>query len=376
MKKSEQPLLTTLSNFIYERFGVDIPCSEWPLAEISDHLKMRISVVDHNGYELASGRDAGILTKGKKGQEERKYNLDGWNAAREKWERTDITSWDFDDLPFDIDIDEHVRAYPALEPADGCVNVKIFNDMNEAVNSHKLGVKLLFSLQLKKEIKFMKRVTRLPEELSEKFVYFGDLKQYEKEMISGFLDRLFKRDIRTRESFLREAEMIKRSIISDISEFIMLIGGVLREYSLLREKMYKLESANKGIPAVLDFISQIRNELGILIPREFHEIYPEERISQLPRYLKALSIRVERGINDIFRDRGKASQVKVFTTLFKKMKNELSSNTSMEKLTALNELRWMIEEYKVSLFAQELKTAFPVSHKRIMARVKEVERMI
>ncbi|MBN2060810.1 MAG: ATP-dependent RNA helicase HrpA [Deltaproteobacteria bacterium] len=376
MLKSEEPLITALSNFIYQRFGVDIPLSEWPVADIADFLKMRISVIDHDGHEVASGRDTDILSGDKAGPVERSNNTAEWKAAKERWERTGITSWDFEDLPIIIKIDEDLIAYPALEPAEGSANIRIFHDMNKALKVHRLGIKLLLSLHLKKEIKFMKRVTGLPSGQSEKFIYFGDVKQYEKELITGFLDRLLTLDIRTRDSFIREMESIKSTIILSASEFMEHVGPVLREYSLLREKLHSLESSNRGNPVILDFVSEIRNELEKLVPREFHKIYPDKRILHLPRYIKAMSIRAERGVNDINKDRGKVSEVEVFTRLLAKMRSELSIHASKEKRASLDELRWVIEEYKVSLFAQELKTVFPVSHKRIQKRIKEVERMI
>ena len=376
MKISEGPLITALSNFIYQRFGVDIPSSEWPVNEIPDHLKMRISVVDHNGRELESGRDKDILKKDRMIARGRENYLNDWKAARKQWERKGITSWDFEDLPLSINVNRNLVAYPALEPADGCVNVKIFDDINNAVKSHKMGVKELFSLHLKKEIRFMKRVTGLPPELGEQFVYFGDIRQYEKELISGFLDKLFPHDIRTRDTFLSEVERIKAVIVTRASEFMERISEVLNEYCRLRRKLYSLESANKGNGVILDFISGIRRDLENLVPRAFYKIYTEKNIRQLPRYIKAISIRAERGTNDVNKDRGKSEQAEVFIRMLDEMKKELSVHSSAEKLEALDEFRWAIEEYKVSLFAQELKTAFPVSNKRMLKRANEIKRMI
>jgi ATP-dependent helicase HrpA len=120
----------------------------------------------------------------------------------------------------------------------------------------------------------------------------------------------------------------------------------------------------------------MRKGLDVLVPKNFIEIYTGDRMAHLPRYLKAIRIITERFVNDPQKDLQKQAQASVFHEAFNQMVKDLSPDATQEKKKALEELRWMIEEFKVSLFAQELKTPYPVSEKRLKVKLKEIERMV
>jgi ATP-dependent helicase HrpA len=94
------------------------------------------------------------------------------------------------------------------------------------------------------------------------------------------------------------------------------------------------------------------------------------------RYLKALMIRAERGLLHLEKDRSKTREIKPFEEFLQDSLNNLTPLTSVEKRQTLEDFRWLIEEYKVSLFAQELKTPYPVSKKRLAEKMREIERML
>jgi ATP-dependent helicase HrpA len=112
------------------------------------------------------------------------------------------------------------------------------------------------------------------------------------------------------------------------------------------------------------------------VPKDFIKIYTSEKLSQIPRYLKALKIRLERGSYDPIKDINKMNRVKSFSDAFETMTGELSPHSSTEKKVSLNEFKWMIEEFKISVFAPELKTLYPVSAKRLGEKIKEINRMV
>jgi ATP-dependent helicase HrpA len=121
-----------------------------------------------------------------------------------------------------------------------------------------------------------------------------------------------------------------------------------------------------------DFISALER----LVPDSFINLYEIERLANIERYLRAMQIRARRAILDFEKDQAKDKEVKSVGDRFDQFLEALSSNVSDEKRRALEELFWMIEEYKVSVFAQELKTAFPVSKKRLEKKLAEISRMI
>jgi ATP-dependent helicase HrpA len=101
-----------------------------------------------------------------------------------------------------------------------------------------------------------------------------------------------------------------------------------------------------------------------------------DELIHLPRYLKALELRAERGAHHPEKDKIKAAQVQEFAEALLKMKASLGPSTSIEKRAAVENFRWMIEEFRVSVFAQELKTRFPISRKKLEDAIKEIERMV
>ena len=97
---------------------------------------------------------------------------------------------------------------------------------------------------------------------------------------------------------------------------------------------------------------------------------------QLPRYLNALAMRAKRGVSHLEKDRAKAKRLTPFTESLDDLSRNLPHYSTVEKRKAINEFFWMIEEYKISLFAPEIKTLFTVSPKKLDEKLREIERMI
>ena len=140
--------------------------------------------------------------------------------------------------------------------------------------------------------------------------------------------------------------------------------------------LHEIETGNKSNRAVLEICKGVRDDLSALVPEYFLDEYSDDRLSQIPRYLKAMKIRVERGANAPDKDRQKIAQVEAYTRSLNQIKEDLSIHASDEKREAVESFRWMIEEFKVSLFAQELKTPFPISKKRMDNLMGEIKRMV
>ena len=112
------------------------------------------------------------------------------------------------------------------------------------------------------------------------------------------------------------------------------------------------------------------------MPPEFLLVYHDDKVPDIIRYLKAMTIRAERGLVHLEKAFQKTKEIKTFVVQHQDMVNGVSPNTSNKKKEAIEELGWMIEEYKVSVFAQEIKTAFPISAKRLEKKIQEIERMM
>jgi ATP-dependent helicase HrpA len=120
----------------------------------------------------------------------------------------------------------------------------------------------------------------------------------------------------------------------------------------------------------------LRDTMAHIAPPDFMEHYSSERLSQAPRYLRALTIAAQRGILHLDKAMGKVKEMQLLVEEMQNMVDTTSTVASAEKLKVMDEYYWMIEEYRVSLFAQELKTLFPISRKKLAQKMHEMKMMV
>ncbi len=376
MEQGNGSLLAALAAFVFDRFGVDIPASVWAAVEIPEYLKMRISVIDHQGHELGAGRDVHLLLRSVPEVEPADTSR-AWKQTREKWEREGITGWDFGDLPESVPVGTSTAAYPGLEPGEKWVNIRLFASPQKALASHQEGVGQLFIIHFAKDLRFLKQDLSLKGTECRGAAYFGGTPGVQNALYECLLRLLFQKNIRTREAFTEHAQAIRSSMPAQALELRDQVLKVLDAYYETRSTLQRIESGGSENKAVLELCALVRKELETLVPENFLEAYSLDRLAHLPRYLKALEMRVERGAYDPLKDRKRAAEAAAFSKETERMNQDaVVSGSSSEKQEALEELRWMMEEFKVSLFAQELKTAFPVSPKRIKKKIGEIKRMV
>jgi ATP-dependent helicase HrpA len=376
MEQTSEPLVTSLARFIYRRFGVDIPAAEWAVEQLPSYLIMRIAITDQNGREIRSDRDPGLLNQPWAEVSTVPGELDPWKGAREKWERSNLTSWDFGNLPEQIPLGKDLVAFPALEPGDGSVNIRLFPGLREAQQIHPSGVKLLYTLHYAQDLKHVKRALNLSGDRGSLTSYFGGKAAFEKSLYEALVQDLYQRDIRNQEIFFEHGERLRPVLLRRAKALRDLSLDLLHAYHQLRSTLNALATETMNNKAVQTFLKGIRHDLENLIPTNFLRVYSKDRLRQMPRYLKGMEIRVQRGANDLNKDRKKEVQLEIYTKAMEKMRKELSPHASPEKREAIEQFRWMVEEFKISLFAQELKTPYPVSPKRLQEKHREIERMV
>jgi ATP-dependent helicase HrpA len=376
MNDSRSPLLSVLSNFIHERFHVNIPASVWNHDTIDDHLKIRFAVIDSRGQELASSRDIGQLQK-EIITEVESYAFD---KARLAWEKTGLTSWDFEELPDAITLESGVcfegYAYPGLEAGKGCVNIRLFKCKREADASHSRGITVFYTLYFKDELKYLKKAITLSGDFKKWAESFGGARKCEDAILEKVTHDLFSKNIRTRDAFIDHAERVTDKILPKGQDILNKSKPVLRSYYDTVAFLKSLEKANRFNKQTLQYITHLKEEMTFLMPRDFLIKYNDERLTHIVRYLKAITVRAERGIAHLEKAFSKTAEIKIFADKLQDMVNSVAAEVSEEKVNAIEEYRWMIEEFKVSVFAQELKTAFPISQKRLEQKIQELERIV
>ena len=151
---------------------------------------------------------------------------------------------------------------------------------------------------------------------------------------------------------------------------------VLNAVFTARTALHQLETTNHKNSNLLQNLSDLKNDMSRLVPHNFVGLYDNERLNHIVRYIKGMQIRAERAVVNFEKDRTKQKTVSIYTSKLNKLITDLSPDASQEKREALEAFFWLLEEFKVSLFAQELKTATRVSEKRLKETVKVIERMV
>ena len=372
----ENVLPLQLSRFLLNEFKITVPADSWALDKMPSHLNIRYTVTDDRGHEIKTGCDIGKLQK-EIADRVQQTSLD---AYRRQWERDALTGWNFGTLPVNIELaGKHGvtgYAYPALQVTDGVVNLRLFAHPAEAASSHIAGVAALYDILFAEKLKQMKKNIALGDELKTWAMNIGNPKQIEESIMNRVRKELFYHFWRSACEFHKHADVISTQILPCGQQIVVSITPVLKSVANTCDALQRLMQKNRTNTPVLKFLKETRAEMQILLPVHFPELYANDHLANIPRYLKALSIRAERGSLNLAATQAKLKDVAVYADQLKEIRDGLTLDSSSEKNDKTEELHWMIEEYKVSLFAQELKTPYPVSPKRLNQLIKEIGNII
>jgi len=383
IRLSEPSLYETLAQFVKRKFGVDIPASKWASADIPAHLKMRVAVVDPEGRELAASRNIEVLRRAGAVPFAPEQSAD-WKTASAEWEKEGLQSWDFGPLPESIAVGMFMTAYPGLEPGKKGVNLRLFRTKEEALTAHVRGVEELLSARFSKDIDFLRRYLMVFEEHEKTALYFGGKEAVEKALLERMRREIFRKNLRSREEFDSYAETVVRSLFEKSHMLRETVFKIFDAYGKTRKSIQEADESTGSSRATATLAREAKEELEALVPRNFLEAYSLERLAHIPRYLEALRIRLVRGRVDFEKDRKKADKVRPFAEALRRLEEEVRSEQGhpksmppqllAEKMKLVDEYRWMVEEFKVALFAPELKTAFPISPQRLNRKIAEIQK--
>jgi ATP-dependent helicase HrpA len=377
MPRGRESLPTALSRFLFKRLQVDVPAAAWPVDDLPDHLKMRLAITDARGKVVASGRDDRLLE-----QAPGKPVLpSGLSGLRRKWERDGITGWDFGALPEVLTADDRRgapwRLYPRLAVAGEDICIKLFTDSKAADAAHTAGVAALLARQFADDLKHLRKNLKLPALLKRQVHYFGGMAAVEAQLLACVTRELFAVNLLTEAEYDAHVEkLIGMRVHQCGRDLCDAVVAVVEAHHEAHCRIMEIEQKRIATPVAGQFLQTLKDELARLVPDNFVSLYDRERLSRLVRYLKTISIRVERGITDLEKDRSRQALIAPFTEQLGRMLSSMDAATSAEKRAAVEAFFWTIEEYKISVFAQEVGTDGPVSAKRLKKRIGEIDRMV
>ena len=351
-------LSEALRAFCSERLAAVIPTGVWEGQEAPAHLRVNVCVVDADGRELGSGRELAAL-KLKLGEAAQLT----FSAAGPAFERSDIKTWDFGDLPESLTIEQDGRkltGYPALVDLGQSVSLKLL-DTRAAADAATRGALLrLLKLQFKEALQ---RLQKQPPGFAQAALMLKPAMATDAllaDAMAAICDRAFLGEDSLPRSEADYAEQVKRARVrlpAVAESAFRLLGAIGVEYHALSQAIGALPKAQARLGA--DLCAQ----RDALVYPGFLGTTPWAQLVHLPRYLKALDRRLAKYAENPARD---AKHAQAVAQLWHRYAQRRIANAAARKPeAALETFRWQIEELKVSLFAQELRTPEPVSYKRL-----------
>ena len=350
-------LAAALAELLQPRLGVRIDPALWSAKLLPDHLRVRIEVVDSQDKVLCASRDLAeiqsLLHHSSREVSRKAASTENaaWRAARARWEGEPAGEWKFGDLPESVQVEERhgvpVRAYPGLKAMPAGVAVRLFATPEEAAAATRAGVGKLLDVQLRHDLGWLEKDLRALRMLGTLAVTLVTAEQLQADALEGIRRWACRREVKPLHAtaFAKTLEQAKQ----DLRGVVPKLGDWLKEIFTLR---LALETHEQPYPGQAE-------DLAELLPPDFLRATPFERVRHLPRYLRGRQVRADRWKRDAAKDAQRAAELAPFVAAVKKLG------------PAAGELRWLVEEFRVSLFAQELGTAEPVSAVRLKRALDE-----
>ena len=364
----KKPLLQSLSDELRKMTGVTIAPELWDLSQLPSHLKMNFKVVDEKGKTLSESEDLDTLKFQLK--DEVKTALS--HIADDGIEQSGLHLWQFAELPQCYEQKKanfSVKAYPAIVDEQNAVGIKLFETEAEQQQAMQAGLRRLLLLNIPSPIKYLHEKLPNKAKLGLYFAPFGKVVELIDDCIACAVDKLieeFGGFVWTEEKFNALHEFVRANL-----------NETTVEIALQVEKSLTLAfELNKRMKGKMDFtmafaLSDIKTQLAGLIYPNFVTQTGFERLADLYRYLTAIGKRLDKLGTDTNTDRAKMLRVEQVQEAYKQLLAKLPKSKAIP--AEVLEIRYMIEELRVSLFAQQLGTKYPISDKRILNTIADIK---
>ncbi len=353
-----EPLAVELARYVQRAVGAPVAAEVLEAIDYPAHLRMNFRVIDDAGRELAGGRDLAAL-KEQLGQAAQLT----FGRAEPGIERDGIRAWDFGDLPQEISFTRgghKLTGYPALVDAGDSVAIRLFDVPQAAEAAMRAGATRLMRLLLKEQMKQLEKSLRGFEPAALQLRNVANAGDLREDLVAAITDRAFIGEDelpRTQKDFEAQLKRARTRLPAVSEAACRLFVAVAGEYHRVSLKL------GSGGGALARVAADIRAQLSRLICKGFISATPWEQLSQLPRYLQAMQLRLEKFPGDPARDAKHAASIAgLWQRYDERLEKQKRAGAVDPRLEAF---RWQLEELRVSLFAQELKTPYPVSCKRL-----------
>ena len=378
-------LLDALRDLVREHTGLALQRTDFKLETLGPHLFFHVQVIDAHGRRIDAGRDIDKL-RADHGQASRsafaalaqlrtpasQRHADAASATKPGASAAPpaaadapadtlrgLTDWSFDALPELLELRRGAHTligFPALVDKGSSVDVEVFDTADEAARLHRGGLRRLFALQLREQIKHAEKSLPGLQQAAMQFMALGTAEVLRTQIIDAALDRAF-----LVEPLPTDKAAFAQRLNEGKPRFQLLAAEVARLAAQILDALAQVQKKLGGFKQQPELLADIRAQVQALVPTRFIADTPATQIGHLPRYLQAILRRLDKFRTDPTRDAQLSAQLAPWLARWQREAAQYRGALPPR----LQELRWLLEELRVSLFAQELRTPMPVSFKRL-----------
>lgn len=362
----QKPLLQVLCEDIEQQCSLRPKLEDFKLEQLPAHLIMNFKVIDEHGRQLEMGRNLAQLKSelGSQAQKSFQQVASQDDSLSQEYEH-EITQWDFGELPDIMEIKrkgQSLIGHPALVDHETFCSLEVFDNPDEASRQHQKGLLRLFKLQLREQIRYLEKTLNLLQSVQIQAAMleplakvFDNFESMRDSVVDASLKQCALLDPlpANAQEFEQRRQQAKGKLNLIAQDISRLLGEIVSETSLVVKKLKTCP--DKWVT------EDINHQLEKLFFKDFLLKIDFLHLSYYPRYLKAILLRLDKRRDEPQKDAEKMRDVARFVTMYER---ELANRKGVSD-SRLDEFRWMIEELRVSLFAQKLRTPMPVSVKRL-----------
>ena len=357
----EKPLLDTLIYELRRMTGVTVEAEYWNWEQIPSHLKMTFRVVDENGKKIAESMNLDELKFSLKDRVQESISA----VADDGIEQSGLHIWSFAELPQCYEQKQRgfsVKAFPAIVDEKDAVGIKLFETEFEQAVAMQQGLRRLLLLNVPSPIKYLHEKLPNKAKLGLYFTPFGRVLDLIDDCIACAVDKLiadFGGFVWNEEGFDKRRDFVRENV----NEVTVDIAQKVEQILTLTHQL------NQRLKGKMDFtmafaLSDMKSQISGLIYQGFVQKSGYARLPDLLRYLQAIDKRMDKLAQDVNRDRATMLRVEQVQQAYQQLLAKLPKSKPISDEVA--EIRYMIEELRVSLFAQQLGTKYQVSEKRVL----------
>jgi len=373
MPVMQSSLLEAMSKQLLRMSGIRIDQESWDFSQLTPHtlinFKIEETLKGRKNKLIDQGRDLAAL-QDKLGD---KIAQSLVKVADDGIEKKNLTQWDFGELPLSFTSKRgqfEVKAYPGLVANKSDVEIKLFDSIEQAKAETSLGLRKLLLLNVPSPIAHMQRTLPNKAKLSLYYHGFGQLNVLIDDIISAAVDVIITEsglDVRCESQFTTLKDRVRSDLADTVVKVAESVEQCLSAYNQINKKL----KGKVGLEMIMAH-GDIKSQLEKLVFKGFVTDLGFDRLGHLHRYLQAIIKRLEKLIIDVNKDRLSMLSVERVASDYVALVNQLPKRAKTPG--QLTDIRWMIEELRVSLFAQTLGTQYPVSEKRVSNAINDYKK--